>query len=143
MPTFSTTFGERFGFGRWWQSLTRADENDAEFARAVGRSSTQIGEYRKAAETPNANLWPDVAERMGVDYGWLTGRTEGPPDSWEDRALFLDLLERWVLTARRQREAEALEKERAGPRKSVFVTVQPSAVSYGRAEKKKRPPREA
>lgn len=108
------TFGERFSFARWWQSLVRLDENDAEFGRAVGRSSTLIGDYRRSVHTPNSGVWPDAAERLGVDVQWLTGKRSEPPADWIDRELFVSLFHRWIETARKAQTSGGSRSDR-GP----------------------------
>lgn len=75
-------------------------ESDAVFGRAIGRSSTVVGDYRRAEQTPNSGILSEAAERMGVDYRWLTGKLPSPPQDWPDRELFDQLFDRWLSTSR-------------------------------------------
>jgi hypothetical protein len=107
-PLPPANFGERFSFGRWWQELVKGAESDAEFARAIGRSSTVVGDYRRMEQTPNSGILHDAAERMGIDYLWLAGRDITPSREFPEKPLFLELFPRWLSTHRTQSAAHAV-----------------------------------
>lgn len=124
------SFGERFSFARWWQELVKGAESDAEFGRAIGRSSTVVGDYRRAEQTPNSGILSDAAERMGVDHRWLTGKLPAPPVGWADRELFAELFARWLVTSRvaAAREEQGGELDPAGDPSEEVVVFGPHEV---------------
>lgn len=80
-----STFGERFVFGRLWQSIHSVLESDDDFAKGVELSPGSISAYRKRDEAPPMASVRPVAERLGVDAGWLAaGGEAGQPEGFAD-----------------------------------------------------------
>jgi hypothetical protein len=66
-----STFGERFGFARWWQTGTRIDETDAQFVRALGYTSkATASNWRRMAEAPDG-VSAEIARRTGLNADWI------------------------------------------------------------------------
>lgn len=86
-----STFGERFQFARLVQAMGGISETDSEFAEAVGVGSSSVTAYKSADEAPPASRVLVMAQRTGVDPGWLSfGEATAAPapagfDAWLER----------------------------------------------------------
>jgi transcriptional regulator with XRE-family HTH domain len=81
-----STFGERFAFARWWQAGHLRDESDSDFATAVGRDKATVSGWRRLIKPPPADACRAIADRTGVDAGWLThGELSQAPEPDEFR----------------------------------------------------------
>lgn len=84
-PRESSTFAERFLFGRAWQELHGVPESDEEFAAAVGRSASSVSLYKKQEAAPPVATVQPMAARMGLDAGWLAfGGKAAEPEGFAD-----------------------------------------------------------
>lgn len=79
-----SSFGERFCYARWHEERVRPRESDGEFAAALDLSKASISAYRKATSPPPDVVVTAIAERTGVDPGWLAygarSAAPEPPD---------------------------------------------------------------
>lgn len=66
-----STFGERFAFARWYETGRVRNETDAEFGEAIYRSKGAVSQWRKSEIPPPQPICAAIAERTGVDLGWL------------------------------------------------------------------------
>ena len=119
-----STFAERFAFARSHQDISGRGENDSAFAKAIEVSASTISDYRQRDEVPPAERVLTIAERTGVDPGWLAfgARTQAPAPAGFGQ---------WLEGQRQKKHAE-----RKQPPEDAFKTRQ--ATPKARAAGKKR-----
>jgi hypothetical protein len=122
-----STFGERFTFARLWQSMHHAHEQDADFAKGIGKSKGAVSGYRRQRKPPPAETVSVMAPRMGVDAGWLTFGKTGAPDG------FAEWLERLREDAIRLAAAKV---PRHGVSRSKRGAIAPAVAAGGRGKGK-------
>jgi len=107
-----STFAERFAFSRDHQSYSGAGETDEAFAEAVGASPGTISAYRIRDAAPPSEGVLAIAERCGVDPGWLEfgAKTQAPAPPNFDQ---------WL-----EKQREKKHAERQKPPEDAFKTRQ-------------------
>lgn len=113
VPTEST-FAERFAFSRDAQTYSGGGETDEAFALAIGASAGTISAYRIRDEAPPSVRVLAIAERCGVDPGWLEfgAKTQAPAPPGFDQ---------WLEKQRQKKHAE-----RKKPPEGGFGTRRPT-----------------
>lgn len=67
----ASTFGQRFEFARDYQTVNGIKERDTDFAKAIGVSNGLVSGWKTAEQAPPVERCLAIAERCGVDPGWL------------------------------------------------------------------------
>lgn len=144
----SSTFGERFLYARLHQQVYGiGEESDGVFAAAIGVGSSSVTAYKTADEAPPANRTLAIAQRCGVDPGWLSFgemTTAQSPIGFErwigsrrnrqagaaalrvaEDAVFGDGSKSPIPT--REREVDSLEQEEVPPTRATGTVGRPGA----------------
>lgn len=97
-----STFGERLDFAIRLAALRKGFDSGRELAAAIGKSQTQLSQWKK--RKPKIDAIKLVAEAAGIDPLWLDEPAAG-------QAMAPELFAGW-LSERRARKAKAVAQRR-------------------------------